>query len=197
MRKQDRARIWTFVGYPDDSLPENYREILNDEMHLCFAESPLHDADLNGDGSEKKKHIHFVVSFEGLKSFEQIKEITDRLHCPIPQQCRNVRAMVRYLIHLDNPEKHQYKKEDVHCFGGFSIEEYFEMSSYEYDRTLDEIEAFILDNGITELFQLMQLVMQMDCANEWRKVIRSRNTLYISALLSSQRNYFKDHPINS
>lgn len=196
MKTDTRGRNWTFVGYPDDSLPENYREILVDEMHLCFCESPVHDADLNGDGSQKKKHIHFLVTFEGNKSFEQIQEITDRLHCPIPQQCRNVRAMVRYMCHLDNPEKHQYKREDIKCFGGFEIDSYFEKSAFEYDKILDEIEMFIIDNGITEMFKLMQLVSQMDCAADWRRVIRSRNTIYISALLASQRNYFKEQKLN-
>ena len=195
MKADSRGRNWTFVGYPEDSLPENYREILIDEMHLCFCESPVHDADLNGDGTQKKKHIHFLVTFEGNKSFEQIQEITDRLHCPIPQQCRNVRSMVRYMCHLDNPEKHQYKREDVKCFGGFEVDSYFEKRAFEYDQILDEIEMFIIDNGITEMFKLMQLVSQMDCAADWRKVIRSRNTIYISALLASQRNYFKEQRV--
>lgn len=195
MKADSRGRNWTFVGYPSDSLPENYREILIDEMHLCFCESPVHDADLNGDGTQKKKHIHFLVTFEGNKSFEQIQEITDRLHCPIPQQCRNVRSMVRYMCHLDNPEKHQYKREDVKCFGGFEVDSYFEKSAFEYDKILDEIEMFIIDNGITEMCKLMQLVSQMDCAADWRKVIRSRNTIYISALLASQRNYFREQRV--
>ncbi len=75
--RNSRGRNWTFVGYPEDSLPEDYASILSDELHLCWCESPVHDADLNGDGSEKKKHIHFIVSFEGNKSFEQIQEITE------------------------------------------------------------------------------------------------------------------------
>ena len=114
MASDSRARIWSFVGYPGDSLPENYAEILSDDLHLCWAESPIHDADLNGDGSQKKAHIHFILSFEGMKSFDQVKEITDILHCPIPQKCRNARSLVRYFIHLDNPEKHQYKIEATH-----------------------------------------------------------------------------------
>ena len=123
-----RARQWSFIGYPGDSLPDNYAEILSDEMHLCWAESPVHDADLNGDGSQKKKHIHFILTFEGMKSFDQVCEITSRLNCPIPQVCRNVKSLVRYFIHLDNPDKHQYKFDDIKCHGGFSIDEYFTKS---------------------------------------------------------------------
>lgn len=48
-----RTRNWTMIGYPGDSLPENYREILNDQLHLSWCESPVHDADVNGNGEEK------------------------------------------------------------------------------------------------------------------------------------------------
>lgn len=185
-KKDGRGRNWTFVGYPDDSLPEDYRRILNDEMHLCWCESPVHDADLNGDGSEKKKHIHFIVVFEGLKSFEQIQEITDRLNCPIPQQCRNMRSMVRYLIHADNPDKHQYKREDITAHGGFLLDEYFGRSQTESRNILKEIMQFCEDNDIFEFAQLVEAVFKLD-DNDWIDIITCRNTMFLSAYLKSRR----------
>ena len=77
-------------------------------MHIEWVESPLHDKDLNASGEAKKPHIHILLLFGGVKSYEQVKEITDSLNCPIPQRCHNARALVRYMAHLDNPEKHQY-----------------------------------------------------------------------------------------
>jgi len=189
-----RGRNWTFIGYPGDSLPDDYSSILTDEMHLCWAESPVHNADLNGDGSEKKRHIHFLVTFEGKKSFEQIREITDRLNCPIPQQCRNVRSMVRYMIHLDNPEKHQYKKEDIKPHGGFALEDYFNRSQSENRTILKEILAFCVDNHITEFSELVEVVFEMD-NNDWIDIITCRNTLFLSAYLKSK--YFRDTRIES
>lgn len=185
-RHDGRGRNWSFVGYPDDSLPANYREILCDEMHLCYCESPVHDADLNGDGSEKKKHIHFVLTFEGNKSFDQIKEITDRLGCPIPQQVRNMRAMVRYLIHADNPDKHQYKREDIYCSGGFELDDYFVRGLTENRNILKEIMDFCVNNDIIEFAQLVEVVFKMD-NNEWIDIITCRNTLFLSAYLKSRR----------
>lgn len=187
MARQDgRGRNWTFVGYPGDSLPENYREILNDELHLCWCESPVHDADLNGDGSEKKKHIHFIVVFEGNKSFEQIQEITDRLRCPIPQQCRNMRSMVRYLIHADNPDKHQYKREEIRSHGGFSLDEYFSRSQTENRDLLKEIMAFCRDNDIREFSDLVEIAFELQ-NNEWIDIITCRNTLFLSVYLKSKK----------
>lgn len=193
-RKDGRSRNWTFVGYPDDSLPDNYAAILSDELHLCWCESPVHDADLNGDGSEKKKHIHFILSFEGNKSYEQIQEITDRLNCPIPQQCRNMRAMVRYLIHLDNPDKTQYKREDIKCYGGFAIEDYFGRSLTENRNILKEILNFCVENHITEFAQLVEIVF-MEGNDDWIDIITCRNTLFLSAYLRSK--YYRDQALDS
>lgn len=183
--KNSRGRNWTFVGYPGDSLPDDYVSILSDVLHLCWCESPVHDADLNGDGSEKKVHIHFIVSFEGNKSFEQIQEITDRLHCPIPQLCRNVRSMVRYMIHLDNPDKHQYKREEIQVHGGFSIDEYFSRSQTENRDVLKEILKFCVDNQISEFCDLVEAVFKMD-NNDWIDIITCRNTMFLSAYLKSK-----------
>lgn len=191
-RKDSRGRNWSFVGYPDDSLPTNYREILNDEMHLCYCESPVHDADFNGDGSEKKAHIHFVVSFEGNKSFEQMLEITQRLNCPIPQQVRNMRAMVRYLIHADNPDKHQYKREDVKAFGGFVVDEYFTRSQTENRDVLKEIMSFCVDNGIDDFCDLAEIVFASG-NNDWIDIITCRNTLFLSTYMKSK--HFKNQLI--
>lgn len=181
-----RGRNWTFVGYPGDSLPDNYAAILSDEMHLCWCESPVHDADLNGDGSEKKKHIHFIVTFEGNKSYDQMQEITDRLNCPIPQQCRNMRSMVRYLIHLDNPDKHQYKREDIKVHGGFELDDYFSRSQTDNRNILKEIMTFCVDNHISEFAQLVEVVFELG-NNDWIDIITCRNTLFLSAYLKSKR----------
>lgn len=187
----NRARVWSFIGYPDDSLPANYASILSDELHLCWAESPVHDADLNGDGSEKKKHIHFVLSFDGMKSFEQILEITDRLYCPIPQKCRNVRSLVRYFIHLDNPDKHQYKKDDIKCYGGFQIDEYFKKSNAQLRDTLKEILQFCVDNDINEFCDLVEAVFAIG-DDEWIDLITCRNTVFLSSYLKSKHFSFRD-----
>lgn len=188
MASSRRGRAWSFVGYPEDSLPEDYASILSDEMHLCWAESPVHDADINGDGSEKKKHIHFVVSFEGMKSFEQIQEITDRLHCPSPQLVRNLRGLIRYFIHLDNPDKHQYLVTDIQCHGGFEIDDYFKMSQSQYRVLLKDIIQFCDDNNISEFCDLVDKAFAFG-NDDMIDVITNRNTLFLSAYLKSK--YFR------
>ena len=119
--KDSRKRNWTAVVYPE-SAPENWREILDDE-HIEWVESPLHDKDMNPDGSIKKPHWHIMLLFDGNKSYEQIKEITDKINAPIPKYVQSVRAMARYFAHLDNPEKVQYAVSEIRGHGGVDLKE--------------------------------------------------------------------------
>lgn len=41
------------------------------------------------------------------KSFEHIKELTDKLNVPNPQKCASAKGLIRYMIHFDNPDKVQ------------------------------------------------------------------------------------------
>ena len=115
-----RYLSWACVVYPGESLPENWKSILGDLM-IPWAMSPLHDQDTNADGEKKKAHRHLLLSFHSVKSYAQIQEITRRLGAPSPQPCRDTRGMVRYFLHLDNPEKSKYNRENIDCGGGFAI----------------------------------------------------------------------------
>ena len=88
----ERTRNWTFLVYPE-SAPENWRDIL-DEEHIQWVESPLHDKDDNANGEQKKPHWHILLLFEGNKSYEQVKELTDKLHATIPQKCASAQALL-------------------------------------------------------------------------------------------------------
>lgn len=193
--KDSRSRNWTFVGYPEDSLPTNYREILSDDLHLTWAESPIHDSDYNPDGTKKKTHIHFIVCFEGNKSFEQIKEIADMLGCPMPQKVQSVNGMVRYFIHKDNPEKHQYKKEDIICHGGFDLDAYFAPTGTEYLKMIDEIIDFITVNEFYEFNKLVECVHQMKNM-DWLYILTSRNTNFFVHFMKSRKFEKKEEDDN-
>lgn len=42
--------------------------------------------------------------FPSVKSYEQILEITNKLNTPPPQKAMSAKGVVRYMIHMDNPE---------------------------------------------------------------------------------------------
>lgn len=151
--KETRTRNWTIVLYPD-SAPENWRQII-DEMHIEWIESPLHDSDLNATGEPKKAHWHILLMFGSVKAYEQVRELTGPLNCPRPERCHNSKAMVRYMAHLDNPDKAQYKVDDIKSHGGADIAELLRPSSSERYTLIRDMMRFVRENGIVEFQDLM------------------------------------------
>lgn len=175
--KDDRSRNWSFVAYPE-SVIENWRSIL-DEFHIEWCESPLHDKDINeGTGEVKKPHIHILLTFDGKKSFEQIKEITDELKCPIPQRVKSVKGLVRYFIHLDNPEKYQYNKDSIIGHGGFDYEQYFKITATNRYDCIKQMIQFIKDNQITEVIDFTEYAMN-ERYDDWFPLLCDNSMLII------------------
>lgn len=119
-KKDDRVRNWTFIVYPE-SAPEDWIDKLA-ENQVPFIISPLHDRDTTPQGELKKAHWHVVLVFSGNKSYSQIKDITDSLNAPAPEKVKDIRAIVRYLTHVDYPDKAQYQKNDIRLCGGVDID---------------------------------------------------------------------------
>lgn len=152
-KKDNRKRNWTCVVYPE-SAPKNWRDILDDE-HIEWVESPLHDKDINGDGTKKKPHWHIALLFDGNKSYEQIKELTDKLSAPSPKFVQSVRALVRYFAHLDNPEKFQYLVSEIKGHGGVDLAELLKpTASSRYEMISDMVE-YINQNHVTEFMDFL------------------------------------------
>lgn len=181
-KKDQRARTWTFVVYPE-SAPKNWVEML-DGYHVPWIQSPLHDKDVNPDGEKKKAHWHIVMLFDGKKSYSQIKEITDSINAPIPQKTLNTRGLVRYLIHMDNPEKYQYDRSEIVSHAGADVDQYFQLSTSSKNAVLWDIIEFIKRNEIDSLIDLMDYV-QANELKDWFDVICNRNSIIIKAVIDS------------
>lgn len=148
-----RTRAWTFIVYPD-SAPQNWRDAIDAE-HIQWVESPLHDKDVNADGTPKKPHWHILLMFESVKTYEQVKEITDKLHAPVPQKCSGAKGLVRYMAHLDNPEKAQYDKFQIVGHGGADVAELLRPSASESLAIQGEMIDFIIKYDVVEYIDLV------------------------------------------
>lgn len=191
-KKDERTRNWTFIVYPD-SAPENWLEILKAEQ-VPFAVSPLHDKDVNADGEIKKPHWHVMLMFKGNKSFNQIKDITDKLNAPVPQKVSNAKGMVRYFVHLDNPEKFQYNKDDIQVFGGADIKQHLTSASEQKNERYDGIREmckFIDDHGVIEFSDLMAYAM--DNRADWFELLCD-NSAYVVGMYIKSRRHQKQKP---
>ena len=185
--KETRTRNWWFVLYPE-SAPENWREIL-DDLHIPYAVSPLHDKDLDPDGNPKKPHWHVILMFEGVKSYSQIKEITDSLNAPIPQAVNGLVGTARYLIHKDNPDKFQYNRAEIFCGGGFDIKELLDRSPADKRVIIKEIYEYIKEQDITEFHELVDYAF--DNNEDWFEILMEGHTMVFDAVIKSRRHSAK------
>lgn len=183
--KETRTRTWTVIVYPD-SVPENWRDIL-DEMHIEWIESPLHDSDLNATNEQKKAHWHILLLFGGVKAYEQVRELTEALNCPSPQKCHNAKAMVRYMAHLDNPDKHQYKIDEIKGHGGVDITELLRPSTSERYSLIKEMIDFVKENSIVEYQDLMDYAAEQRF-NDWFPLLCDNSTITLANYIKSCRH---------
>lgn len=180
-----RARTWAAVIYPD-SAPSNWKDLL-DEQHIPWACSPLHEFDTNATGEVKKPHWHIVLSFDGKKSYEQICDILAPLNAPIPQRCHDVRGIVRYFAHLDNPEKHQYSVSDIEGHGGFDVTAALQPSASERYEYIGQMVDFVRDNGITEYQDLMDYALS-ERRGDWFPLLCDSCSFVMQQYIKSQRH---------
>lgn len=107
----DKYRVFSGVVYPDS---ESYNCVtVLETVKAKFKEWAycLHDSDVTDDGEPKKPHVHWVGrgdprTLSAVAKFLGLKENEIELG-------KNFKALVQYLIHLNNPEKFQYSAEAV------------------------------------------------------------------------------------
>lgn len=183
--KDTRSKNWTIVQY-DDSSPADWRDIIND-MHIEWIESPIHDKDLNADGEVKKSHRHIMLMFGSLKSYDQVRELADKLNCPSPQKCHNSKAMVRYMAHLDNPEKAQYDIAEIRGYGGVDISELLRPSASERYNIIRDMMNFVRAENITEFQDLMDFAMT-NKFDEWFPLLCDNSSIVMINYIKSVRH---------
>lgn len=179
-----RTRNWSVVVYPE-SAPENWRQLI-DELHIRWVESPLHDLDVNPTGEVKKAHWHVLVMFEGKKSQEQVKALLEPLNCPLPQIVHEVRGLVRYMAHLDNPDKHQYNPADIVGHGGVDVADLLKMSASERHQIIREMIEWCKNNRVVEFQDLMDYAaVERD---DWFRALCDSCVIVMQAYLKSARH---------
>lgn len=184
MKDTDRTRNWTFLLYPD-SAPEDWLDIIQ-SWHIEFVVSPLHNKDVNPDGTLKKEHYHVMIMYGGLKSYQQVIKQLEPLNCTIPIIVHNVKSLVRYMAHLDNPDKYKYDITDVKCYGGIDIADLLKVTSSERYGYIKEMVEFCRDRGIIEITDLIDYAAAHN--KEWFQTICDSSLFIMQSYIQSQRH---------
>lgn len=149
-----KAKAWTFVGYPsfvessNFSGIEEYAEYISKSGTVFAYIKHLPDVD------EKKEHYHFMVVFDGPTTRRCISSqfsaiLANRNNAANIQPVKSISGMCRYMLHLDNPEKTQYKEEDVKQFNGFCL----------------DTEPLMQDKKRDDYYEMWRLLKEWECVN--------------------------------
>lgn len=176
-----KKRNWACVFYPE-SLPVDWLDILQ-QKGVAFCVSPLHNQDINPDGSQKKDHYHVILCFDGPTTDKNVKAICSELGQPIPIPLESVRGYYRYLTHKDNPDKFQYNESDIRSYNGF--EELDLLTNSEISSILRDVQDIINKIGICEYSDLMDYLRDFNF-DYWK--VASNHTLFLNTYLTSKRH---------
>lgn len=194
-----RYKTWTLIFYPD-SAPEDWREYLY-SMNRKIWVSPLHDMDVysavdelrNADrvkGSRKKPHYHLIVQYDVPQSRDTVSSHFSFLNGP-EYFCavHSLYSMIRYMWHLDDPNKFRYPITDYLCFGGADVDIAFRPTQAERIDAIKDMQKFIKNNRITS-FAEFSLLCQ-DEYPEWFSLICTSCTYVIKEFIKSYAHEIK------
>lgn len=177
---KQRFRNFASIVYPD-SAPEDFIEYLSG-LHIPIFVSPLHDLDINPNNEPKKPHYHILLMFEGKKSTKQIMDLLKPINCVGLEVVCSIRSYARYLIHADDPNKAQYKADDVVCLGG---SDYFGICNLAIDKyqAIGEMMDFCADNRIVSFSYFLRY-----CKNnhfDWYRILCDKASYVMNEYLKS------------
>lgn len=138
-----KSKYFCAVLYPDSTTYDTDKLIKAlAQEHLTFALSPIHDKDVEEDGSPKKAHYHLLLAYSSATTLNNIRGWFNA--CGMPESelhsvrvCASGVGYYRYLSHKDNPEKAQYNSKDIRVFN--DSDELFKKFSKTASEKIDDL----------------------------------------------------------
>ena len=138
-----KGKYFCCILYPDSTTYDVDMIIKSlSEEHLTFAVSPIHDKDVDEDGSPKKPHYHLLLAYSSATTLNNIRSWLNA--CGMPEcdlhsvrMCASGVGYFRYLTHKDNLEKAQYNDHDIRVFN--DSDELFKKFSKTASEKIDDL----------------------------------------------------------
>ena len=104
-----KSEKYTISLYLDNNDDKRILEYIKLNFNYAYI---VHDRDINEDGEIKKEHCHVMFIFENAREINSVaKELNIETYRI--ENVKSIKYMARYLIHLDQPEKAQYKYDEI------------------------------------------------------------------------------------
>lgn len=180
---KQRTRNYGTVVYPD-SAPADWQDILAQQFIPALI-SPLHDKDTNPDNNEPKKaHYHVMIMFDSVKTKEQAIEVFNTIGGVGCEVIQSRRGYARYMCHMDNPEKFQYKQDDVRALGGADYIDIIGLAIDKY-KAVSEMMDYCDSNNIVSYYELANYARSERF--DWFRILCDSGTVVIKEYLKSRK----------
>lgn len=155
-----KYRNYAFIVYPESMLDDFFDRL--ESLKLPAFVSPLHDLDTKDDGSLKKPHYHVVLRYPSQVAISHAtKDLIGLGVSQPPEIVKSLRAYSRYLCHLDQPNKAQYRIDDVRQIMCSDYKDICKLTtSLDIMAQMDAIEDLIDDTDIISYRALCRIVRQ-------------------------------------
>lgn len=185
LTENSKKRNFAFLLYPESASP-NWKQILiNLKQHVFYI---YHDKDIILEtGEVKKPHYHIMIMYNSPRSSATVSKIA--MTCGnngYLEKIESKNKYMRYLIHLDNPEKYQYGFEDVISLGGADyIKEIRTGLETNNDKlkVISEMISFCNDNNIEVYADFLNYCVKHRM--DWLKVLTSYSGRIIESYIKS------------
>lgn len=158
-----------FINLYPKSDTYNCTELINDLTESCVHYAYiLHDKDIADEetGELKKEHIHFYARIPVKRSR---KAMSEDFGIPLNhiEYALSTENCIRYLIHLDNPEKTPYPRSEI--IGNFDFTKYLCDNNSKENEQLEELYKFLQDNPGASFNTLLGFALQNNLGSCLRK----------------------------
>lgn len=149
-RDSSKRRYWEIILYPEW---DNFTDIVEHikRNFSLWVLSPVHDKDVNLDGTLKKAHYHMMIS---LPNPRVLNESLLADFGGVPANCVQYiiewGAAVRYTTHYNRPDKAQYSVADIQS--SVNVESYF-MDEDENSQAFGLVDLAMRCSTVRELVQ--------------------------------------------
>ena len=175
-----KARYWTAVGYVENMI-ENWQDEIGRLLQYPFVYC-VHDKDKQGDGDDRKTHVHIVVAYGNTTTYKSALALFRKLNkegCEAFNTCEpvaNIRYMYDYLIHdtEDSRKKGKYLYDRSERIAGnnFDIGSFEQLSIADKERMAEELEDAVIENKITN-YRELYLHVKNNFDGEYKKILRT------------------------
>lgn len=142
-------------------------------------------------GDLKKPHRHILMKFDYSMTFETLRDKLSEVGVAYFENVESETGYLRYLCHLDSPDKHQYSVNDVMAVGGYDVSPLYVKSCAAKAAVEQAVMVLVRDKHIVTFSALVDAAFDESDYDLWCEV-KGSSHFWVAYL--KDRRYLAFHP---